>query len=79
VDNAERYGVVSFDGKGDAVGIEEKPACVKSGWTVTGLQFYGKSGVEIVSSLRALACCEVEIADVSCAYLQSGLVQVEKL
>src|SRR6266849_3888698 len=40
VRDPERYGVVAFNAKGEAISIEEKPKRPKSNYAVTGLYFY---------------------------------------
>jgi glucose-1-phosphate thymidylyltransferase len=40
VRNPEAYGVVEFDARGKAIGVEEKPRRPRSQWAVTGLYFY---------------------------------------
>src|ERR1700744_791469 len=40
VHDPERYGVVEFDAKGQAIALEEKPAQPKAKFAVTGLYFY---------------------------------------
>ena len=40
VANPERYGVVWFDNRGAAAGIEEKPQAARSNWALTGLYFF---------------------------------------
>ena len=51
VHDPERYGVVSFDGEGTAVDLEEKPKHAKSRYAVTGLYFYDNQVVDIARSL----------------------------
>ena len=79
VHDPERYGVVSFDGAGRALSIEEKPTKPTSPWAVTGLYFYDAEVVAIASSLRPSARGELEITDVNRVYLARGDLLVEKL
>jgi glucose-1-phosphate thymidylyltransferase len=79
VKDPERYGVVSFDEKGQAHDIEEKPDQPKSNWAVTGLYFYDNRVLDIASGLKPSPRGELEITDVNLAYLNMQALRVEKL
>ncbi len=78
VKDPERYGVVTFDGSGNAVSIEEKPEKPKSNYAVTGLYFYDNRVLDIAAGLKPSARGELEITDVNQAYLKMGRLHVEK-
>jgi glucose-1-phosphate thymidylyltransferase len=79
VSDPEAYGVVELDAADRPVSIEEKPARPRSSWALTGLYFYDKDVVDIASRLKPSARGELEITDVSRAYLERGDLRVEKL
>ena len=79
VHDPERYGVVSFDGEGTAVDLEEKPKHAKSRYAVTGLYFYDNQVVDIARSLVPSERGELEITDVKQHYLDRGELTVEVL
>lgn len=79
VRDPERYGVVEFNATGHAVSIEEKPVRPKSNYAVPGLYFFDHSVVEVAARLKPSARGELEITDVSRAYLGRGQLRVELL
>ncbi|MDB5796435.1 MAG: glucose-phosphate thymidylyltransferase [Paucimonas sp.] len=79
VQDPERYGVVEFDAKGQAISLEEKPAMPKSNFAVTGLYFYDN---EVAARARGLVPSprgELEITDLNRGYLEEGKLNVELL
>lgn len=79
VSDPERYGIVEFDDKGNAVSLEEKPAQPKSNYAVTGLYFYDASVTEKAKILKPSARGELEITDLNKLYLQEGTLHVETM
>ena len=79
VRDPERYGVVSFDDKGRAIALEEKPRHPTSPFAVTGLYFYDQQVVDIAAGLEPSPRGELEITDVNRAYLERGQLHVDKL
>jgi glucose-1-phosphate thymidylyltransferase len=79
VHDPERYGVVEFDDRQQAISIEEKPRNPKSNYAVTGLYFYDSDVCEIAAGIRPSARGELEITDVNRAYLERGQLNVETL
>ncbi len=79
VSDSERYGVLALDAKNRISQIIEKPKEFVSNWAVTGLYFYDGDVVEIAKSIKPSARGELEIVDVSNAYLKRGDLKVEFL
>ena len=78
VADPERYGVAEFDEAGKVVSIEEKPAKPKSNYAIVGLYFYPNSVVDIAAGLKPSARGELEITAVNQAYLDRGLLHLQK-
>jgi glucose-1-phosphate thymidylyltransferase len=76
VKDPERYGVVDFDDKMNAVSIEEKPINPRSNYAVPGLYFYDNTVIDIAKSIKPSARGEYEISDVNGAYLKQGKLKV---
>ncbi len=79
VNDPERYGVVQFDSKGQAISIEEKPKHAKSNYAVPGLYLFDNEVVSITRNLKPSARGELEITDVNLAYLRRGKLRVCRL
>jgi len=76
VKDPERYGVIEFNNKGQAISIEEKPQQPKSRYAVTGLYFYDNRVVDIARNLKPSSRGELEITDVNRDYLARGELSV---
>ncbi len=79
VNDPERYGVVEFDGEGNALSIEEKPKNPRSNFAVPGIYIYNNEVVGIAKNLKPSARGELEITDVNKEYLKQGKLKVEKI
>ena len=79
VNDPERYGVVEFDARGQAISIEEKPRQPRSNYAVPGLYIYDNNVVTITKNLKPSARGELEITDVNVEYLKRGELRVHRL
>jgi glucose-1-phosphate thymidylyltransferase len=79
VRDPERYGVVEFDDRGNAISLEEKPQKPRSNFAVPGIYFYDKKVSEVASALKPSPRGELEITDLNRVYLDRGELQVQEL
>ena len=79
VPDPERFGVVEFNEKGQALSIEEKPAEPKSNYAVTGLYFYPSGVSKRANMVQPSARGELEITTLNEMYLQDALLDVQLL
>ena len=79
VEDPQRYGVAEFDGEGNCLSIEEKPAHPKSNYAVVGLYFYPNKVVDVAKGIQPSARGELEITSVNQSFLQSGELKVQTL
>lgn len=79
VPDPERFGVVEFDEKGRAIGIEEKPRNPKSNYAVTGLYFYPAGVSNQAKAVKPSSRGELEITTLNEMYLQDGMLDVQTL
>lgn len=79
VDHPSDFGVVSFDERGRAEHLEEKPARPRSSWAVTGLYFYDEHAADLAAGLAPSARGELEITDLNRRYLERGDLRVVRM
>lgn len=79
VNDPKRFGIVSFDEKGNAISIEEKPEHPKSNYCVTGLYFYDDRVCEFAKKVKPSARGELEITDLNRLYMEDGSLTVVRL
>lgn len=77
VHDPERYGVVDFDDKMNALSIEEKPKKPKSNFAVVGLYTYDNRVVKFVENQKRSERGELEITDLNNIYLKKGELSVD--
>ena len=79
VNDPERYGVVAFNGAGNALSIEEKPAKPRSNYAVVGLYFYPNEVVGVAHRIKPSARGELEITTVNQCFLEENKLKVQLL
>lgn len=76
VPDPERFGVVEFDSKGQAISIEEKPTNPKSNYGVVGLYFYPKGVSKMAKEVKPSSRGELEITTLNQMYLENNNLDV---
>ena len=76
VKDPQRYGVVEFDKKHRALGIEEKPKNPKSRYAIPGIYFYDNNVVEYAKRVKPSERGEKEISTINQMYLENGKLEV---
>ena len=79
VKDPERYGVIEFDSKGNAISIEEKPKAPRSNYAIPGIYFYDEKVVSHARRLQPSVRGEIEISDLNRVYLKAGKLRVSVL
>lgn len=79
VNDPERYGVVDFDNKGNAISIEEKPKNPKSNYAVVGLYFYPNKVIDVAKDVKPSHRGELEITSVNQMFLDSNQLNTQLL
>lgn len=75
----ERFGVVEFDKKMNAISIEEKPKKPKSNYAIPGFYIFDSRVISIAKSLQPSKRNELEITDILRHYLQNNELDVRKI
>ena len=77
VKDPERFGVVKFNNKMEAVRIEEKPKKYLSDYAITGLYVYDHRVCDAAKQARPSARGELEITELHNWYLKRGELKVD--
>jgi glucose-1-phosphate thymidylyltransferase len=77
VEDPERYGVVRFDEKMNAVEIEEKPKTHISDYAITGLYIYDNNCISAAKNAKPSARGEYEITEIHNWYLAKNELKVD--
>jgi len=79
VKDPSRFGVMEFDEEQRILSVEEKPACPKSNYCITGLYFYDNSVTDMVKRLGRSERGEFEITDLNRYYLEEKRLRAQIL
>ncbi len=77
VSDPERFAVVKFDERMNAVHIEEKPKEFISHYAIPGLYMYDARVIDVARGLKPSARGELEITDLHNWYLERGELKVD--
>jgi glucose-1-phosphate thymidylyltransferase len=72
VEDPERFGVATVDGRGRVVKIVEKPKVPESNLAVVGIYMFDRQVFEFIDGLEPSARGELEITDVNNRYIEAG-------
>ena len=75
----ERYGVVEFNQKGQALSIVEKPINPTNNYAVTGLYFYDETVIDRAKGINISSRGELEITSINQTYLDERKLNVISL
>lgn len=76
VSDPERFGVVAFDERMQAVSIEEKPKQPKSNYAIPGLYIFDNRVAQFAKEVRPSKRGELEVVDIHRRYLELGELDV---
>ncbi len=79
VNDPNRFGIVEFNDKNEAVSIEEKPSKPKSNFAIVGLYFYPNNVIKNVLNIQPSDRGELEISSLNNIYLKKQKLSVEIL
>jgi glucose-1-phosphate thymidylyltransferase len=79
VDEPRHFGVVEFDRRGRAVGLEERPAQPRTNFAVPGIYFYDEQVGRLAARLEPSGRGELEITDLNRMYLERRMLTVRIL
>ena len=76
VKDPQRFGIVEFDDKFNAISLEEKPQHPRSNYAIPGLYFYDSQVTQFAKQVKPSKRGEIEITDINRMYLEQGNLHV---
>ena len=76
VADPERFGIVEFNDKGEAISLEEKPKKPKSNYAIPGLYFYPSDVSKLAKKVKPSDRGELEITSLNQLYLEQQQLRV---